>query len=105
MIGCKKKSGVKHKSYDRIILKIGSVSSMKNNNVENKFITCVNEGKLNISTIEDIMLEDIENYKEKLIAHIEELLLKKIDEKDLISKKKITGMIKELKLRIRAPKH
>ena len=78
---------------------------MKNNNVENKFITCVNEGKLNISTIEDIMLEDIENYKEKLIAHIEELLLKKIDEKDLISKKKITGMIKELKLRIRAPKH
>ena len=78
---------------------------MKNNNVENKFITCVNEGKLNISTIEDIMLEDIENYKEELIAHIEELLLKKIDEKDLISKKKITGMIKELKLRIRAPKH
>ncbi len=50
---------------------------MKNNNVENKFITCVNEGKLNISTIEDIMLEDIENYKEELIAHIEELLLKK----------------------------
>ena len=78
---------------------------MKNNNIENKFTTYVNEGKLNISTIEDIMLEDLENYKEKLITHIEELLLKTIDEKDLISKKKITGMIKELRLRIKAPKH
>ena len=78
---------------------------MKKNNLENKFTTYVNEGKLNISTIEDIMLEDLENYKEELIKHTEELLLNKIDEKDLISKKKITGMIKELKLRIRAPKH
>ena len=78
---------------------------MKKSNVENKFTTFVNEGKLNISTIEDIMLEDLENYKEELITHIEELLLSKIDEKDLISKKKITGMIKELRLRIKAPKH
>ena len=78
---------------------------MKKNNVENKFTTYVNEGKLNISTIEDIMLEDLENYKEELINHIEELLLNKINEKDLISKKKITGMIKELRLRIKEPKH
>ena len=78
---------------------------MKKNNLENKFTTYVNEGKLNISTIEDIMLEDLENYKEELINHIEELLLNKIDEEDLISKKKITGMIKELRLRIKAPKH
>ena len=77
---------------------------MKKSNVENKFTTYVNEGKLNINTIEDIMLEDLENYKEELITHIEELLLNKIDEKDLISKKKITGMIKELRLRIKAPK-
>ena len=85
--------------------KIGSAIRVKKSNVENKFTTYVNEGKLNISTIEDIMLEDLENYKEELINHIEELLLKKIDEKDLISKKKITGMIKELRLRIKAPKH
>ena len=78
---------------------------MKKNNLENKFTTYVNEGKLNISTIEDIMLEDLENYKEELIKHTEELLLNKIDEKDLISKKKITGMIKELRLRIKEPKH
>ena len=77
---------------------------MKKSNVENKFTTYVNEGKLNINTIEDIMLEDLKNYKEELISHIEELLLNKIDEKDLISKKKITGMIKELRLRIKAPK-
>ena len=78
---------------------------MKKNNLENKFTTYVNEGKLNISTIEDIMLEDLENYTEELIKHTEELLLNKIDEKDLISKKKITGMIKELRLRIKEPKH
>ena len=78
---------------------------MKKSNIENKFTTYVNEGKLNISTIEDIMLEDLENYKEELIRHTEELLLKTIDEKDLISKKKITGMIKELRLRIKAQKH
>ncbi len=78
---------------------------MEKNNVENKFTTYVNEGKLNINTIEDIMLEDLEEYKENLINHIEELLLKKIDEKDLISKKKITGMIEELRLKIKAPKH
>ena len=78
---------------------------MKKSNVENKFTTFVKEGKLNINTIEDIMLEDLENYKEELITHIEELLLSKIDEKDLISKKKITGMIKELRLRIKVPKH
>ena len=78
---------------------------MKESNLENKFTTYVNEGKLSISTIEDIMLEDLENYKEELIRHIAELLLKTIDEKDLISKKKITGMIKELRLRIKAPKH
>ena len=37
--------------------------------------------------------------------NIEELLLKTIDEKDLITKKKTIGMIKELRLRIKAPKH
>ena len=78
---------------------------MKKSNIDNKFTTYVNEGKLNISTIEDIMLEDLENYKEELITHVEELLLNKIDEKDLISKKKIIGMIKELRLRIKAQKH
>lgn len=78
---------------------------MKKSNIENKFTTYVNEGKLNISTIEDIMLEDLENYKEELIRHTEELLLKTIDEKDLISKKKITGMIKELRLKIKETKH
>ena len=78
---------------------------MKKSNIENKFTIYVNEGKLNISTIEDIMLEDLENYKEELIRHTEELLLKTIDEKDLISKKKITGMIKELRSKIKVPKH
>ena len=78
---------------------------MGKDNVETKLKKYVKEEKLNISTIEDIMLEDLENYKEELIRHTEELLLKTIDEKDLISKKKITGMIKELRSKIKVPKH
>ena len=78
---------------------------MEKDNVETKLKKYVKEEKLNISTIEDIMLEDLENYKEELIRHTEELLLKTIDEKDLISKKKITGMIKELRSKIKVTKH
>ena len=78
---------------------------MEKDNVETKLKKYVKEEKLNISTIEDIMLEDLENYKEELIRHTEELLLKTIDEKDLISKKKITGMIKELRSKIKVPKN
>ena len=78
---------------------------MGKDNVETKLKKYVKEEKLNISTIEDIMLEDLENYKEELIRHTEELLLKTIDEKNLISKKKITGMIKELRSKIKVPKH
>ena len=33
------------------------------------------------------MLDNIENYKNELLAHIEELLLKNIDKTELISKK------------------
>ena len=55
---------------------------MEEDNVETKFKKYIKEEKLNISTIEDIMLEDLENYKE-------ELLLKEINGKDLISKKRL----------------
>ena len=46
------------------------------------------------------MLKNIKEYKNELLAHAEELLLKNIDEADLISKKKISGIIKELDLKI-----
>lgn len=59
------------------------------------FDDLVSKDKLNINTIEEIMLKDIENYKKELISHIEELLVTKIDEKKLITKKKKNGIKKD----------
>lgn len=59
------------------------------------FDDLVSKDKLNINTIEEIMLKDIENYKKELISHIEELLVTKIDEKKLIRKKKKNGIKKD----------
>ncbi len=70
------------------------------NNFDNEFKKLAKQDKMPISSIEDLMLKNIENYKNELLAHTEELLLKNIDESDLITKKKITGIIKELDLKI-----
>ena len=77
---------------------------MKKNSIDDKFKRYVKDGKLSISSIEDIMLEDFETYKEQQISHLEELLLKEVNEKDLINKKKIYGLIKELRLKIKEKK-
>ncbi len=70
------------------------------NEFDNEFEKLAKQDKLPISSIEDLMLKNIENYKNELLAHTEELLLKNINEADLISKKKISGIIKELDLKI-----
>ena len=70
------------------------------NEFDNEFKKLTKQDKLPISSIEDLMLKNIENYKNELLAHTEELLLKNINEADLISKKKISGIIKELDLKI-----
>ncbi len=77
---------------------------MKKNSMDDKFKRYVKDGKLSISSIEDIMQEDFETYKEQQISHLEELLLKEVNEKDLINKKKIYGLIKELRLKIKEKK-
>ena len=70
------------------------------NEFDNEFEKLAKQDKLPISSIEDLMLKNIENYKNELLAHTEELLLKNIAETDLINKKKISGIIKELDLKI-----
>ena len=70
------------------------------NEFDNEFKKLTKQDKLPISSIEDLMLKNIENYKNELLAHTEELLLKNIAEADLINKKKISGIIKELDLKI-----
>ena len=69
-------------------------------NLDEKFIELAKEDKMPISLVEDLMTEEIKSYKDGLIKHIEKLLMENIDENDLISKKKISGLIKELNLRI-----
>ncbi len=61
-----------------------------------KFKGLVSTEKLNINTLEDLMLDDIEEHRIKLNNHIEELILEKIDEKTLIAKKNKNGKKKDL---------
>lgn len=67
---------------------------------DNEFKKLAKQDKMPISSIENLMLKNIENYKNELLTRTEELLLKSINEADLIAKKKISGIIKELDLKI-----
>ena len=70
------------------------------NEFDNEFKKLTKQDKLPISSIENLILKNIENYKNELLTRTEELLLKSINEADLITKKKISGIIKELDLKI-----
>lgn len=59
--------------------------------LDNDFDKLVLTNKLNISSIEDIAMKNIEDYKQIINIHIEDLILKKINEKELISKKNENG--------------
>lgn len=60
----------------------------KKNEYKNKFKKLVKENKANISNIEDLMIENIEEYKQELLKCTEDLLINCVNEKELISKKK-----------------
>lgn len=62
---------------------------MKNkDSIDKKFKELTKQDKMPISSIEDLMLEDLEIYKNDLLTHVEKMLLKNIDENDLIAKKR-----------------
>lgn len=56
--------------------------------LDNDFDNLIKNKKLDINSIEDLALKTVENVNSIINNHIEELLSKKIDEKDLISKKR-----------------
>lgn len=64
-------------------------------NFEEKFIKLVTENNLTINSIEDLMLEELEEYKRKLELQLEDLLAKEINEKELIDKKNKNGKKKD----------
>lgn len=67
----------------------------KKNEYKNKFKKMVKENKANISNIEELMITNIEEYRQELLTCTEELLIKCIDEKKLVSKKNLNGITKE----------
>ena len=67
----------------------------KKNEYKNKFKNMVKENKASISNIEELMISNIEEYRKELLTCTEELLIKYIDEKKLVSKKNLNGITKE----------
>lgn len=64
--------------------------------LDNDFDNLIKDNKLDINSIEDLSLKTLENVNSIINAHIEELLSKKLNEKELISKKKKNGKKKDL---------
>lgn len=56
-----------------------------------KFDNLVKNDKLDINAVEELMLDDIENYKKRQKNQIEYLLQNHINEKELINKKNGSG--------------
>jgi len=66
------------------------------NNLDKDFSELKNNDKLNIFSIEDILIKNIDEYKKELHHHIEELLQKQVDENKIIIKKNKNGEIVDI---------
>ena len=61
-----------------------------------KFNKLVNNDKLNISTIEDLLLDNYKLHQKNMTQYTEELLSQKVNEKELINKKNKNGRRKDI---------
>jgi N-acetyl-gamma-glutamylphosphate reductase len=55
----------------------------KFNKIDEEILKLDNSKKLDISSIENILIKNIEEYKIELHKHIEEILQQQVDEKEL----------------------
>ncbi len=77
--------------------------SMENNEINDKYLNkftkdfddLVSKDKMNIDSLEDIMVSSVNEYKKELKLHVEELLKYHLNEKELISKKNRNGKKKD----------
>ena len=71
---------------------------MENNfdNLDNEFVRLRKDDKLDIFSIEDLLVKNIDEYKKELHQHIEELLQKQVDENKIIIKKNKNGKIMDI---------
>ena len=51
---------------------------------------------MNINSLEQLMIDNVENYKKDLHKHVEEILSTHINEKELIIKKNKNGKKKDI---------
>ena len=68
----------------------------KINELDNDFSKLLSDNKLSISQIEDLAINSIEECKQIINNHIEELILSRINEKNLIIKKNKNGKKKDM---------
>lgn len=66
------------------------------NEIDEKFDRLVSSNSLDIKSIEDMALQGIEECSKIINNHIENLVMEKIDEKDLVSKKNKNGEKKDI---------
>ncbi len=66
------------------------------NKLDNEFNKLLKNDKLNISEIESLSINTVEECKQIINNHIERLVMSKIDEQQLISKKNKNGKKKDL---------
>ncbi len=59
--------------------------------LDEQFERLVSDDKLDVGNLENLLLDNLENYQQFLNEHTEDLLKTKIDEKKLINKKKKNG--------------
>ena len=71
---------------------------MKNKiiNLDEKFSDLIQDNALDINTIEDLAISSINEYKQYVHQHIEELLQTMVDENKLIVKKNKNGKIVDI---------
>lgn len=66
------------------------------NSLDKDFSELKNNDKLNIFSIEDMLIKNINEYKKELHHHIEELLQEQVDENKIIVKKNKNGKIVDI---------
>ena len=62
---------------------------------DDNFIKLLTNDKLNINLIEELLIQNIDEYKQFMNNHVEELMINKINEEKLISKKNNIGTKKD----------
>lgn len=71
---------------------------MKNNisELDKKIISLTKEDSIDISDIENLLINNIEEYKVELHHHVEKLLSEQVDENKIIVKKNENGKITDI---------